>query len=310
MSYIDELRKSKEKHQVAFQNFALSTKKYSEHLFCFFEGKDDVYYVSRIRRVTEDFYPIECGGKQSVLDVYALIVNKPEYKKYKLGFFIDRDFNKPIGEKQPPIFETPCYSIENFYVSVNVFKMILVHAFRITESYDEQLFNDLLKLYEERQKEFHDVVLLFNAWYSCLIEKRDNEKIQIGVRLDEKFPNDFIDINLQKVSKYYDFETIKTFFPDAIEIDESILEQKVALFKTVEQHKVFRGKYELEFLLKIIKALLTDSYSHHNILKQKVSFFGFGDGSALNQLRLLAILEAYAETPQELIDYLEIVTKT
>ena len=53
MSYIEELRQSKNKAQVAYQEFALSTKKLPTHLFCFFEGKDNPYYVPRIKRFTE-----------------------------------------------------------------------------------------------------------------------------------------------------------------------------------------------------------------------------------------------------------------
>jgi hypothetical protein len=49
MSYIEELRKSKDKPQVVFQEFALSTRKFPKYLFCFFEGKDNAYYVSRIK---------------------------------------------------------------------------------------------------------------------------------------------------------------------------------------------------------------------------------------------------------------------
>ncbi|MCC5917415.1 MAG: hypothetical protein JJU02_08830 [Cryomorphaceae bacterium] len=59
MTYLEQLRKSKSKPQVAYQEFALSTRKNPEHLFCFFEGKDNAYYVSRIKRFTESYYPVK-----------------------------------------------------------------------------------------------------------------------------------------------------------------------------------------------------------------------------------------------------------
>ncbi|MGF1534308.1 MAG: DUF4435 domain-containing protein [Bernardetiaceae bacterium] len=188
MTYAEELRQSRNKPQVAFTEFASATRKNPEHLFCFFEGKDNAYYISRIKRFTENYYPVKCGGKQSVLDVYSLITGKEEYRKYKLGFFIDRDFNSTIGDKNPPIFETPCYSVENLYVSLSVFKEILTNEFHLSEVSDSN-FETLVKLYEQRQKEFHDSVLLFNSWYSCLIERRENENIKTGVTLDDKLPN-------------------------------------------------------------------------------------------------------------------------
>ncbi|MDR1244546.1 MAG: DUF4435 domain-containing protein [Endomicrobium sp.] len=306
--YIDELRKSKDKPQVAFLEFALSTGTHQNHLFCFFEGKDNVYYVPRIKRFTNDYYIIKCGNKDAVLSVYAIIVNKPEYGKYKLGFFIDRDFDKSIGPKIPPIFETPCYSIENLYVSLNVFKDILINEFHLSKITDKQLFDDLLNLYEMRQKEFHSAILLLNAWYSCLIDKKNQEEIETVVSFNDLNLNEFIRINLHNVTQNYDICSLKDKFPNAIEIDEATLNQKIELFESVEQHKVFRGKYEMDFLLKIIKEILLDSYKTKSVIKEKFRF-SFGDGSSLNQEQLLNIFEAYAETPQILTDYMEIVTK-
>jgi hypothetical protein len=307
--YIDELRKSKYKPQVAFQEFALSTGTRQDHLFCFFEGKDNPYYIPRIKNITANYYPIMCGNKNAVLGVYALIVNKPEYKKYKIGFFIDMDFNKSIGAKTPPVFETPCYSIENLYVSLSVFKEILANELHLSEVNDTQLFNILLKLYEDRQKEFHNAVLLFNAWYACLIEKKENDNLKTtDTKLEDKMPQGFIDINLDNVSQNYDIFKIRESFPNAIEIDENVLNEKIALFKSVEQHKIFRGKYELEFLLQMLKKIISDSYKTHQIVPQKINF-AFGDGSSLSQEQLLSIFSAYAETPQELTDYLTKIKK-
>jgi hypothetical protein len=306
--YIDELRKSKDKPQVAFQEFALSTGGKPTHLFCFFEGKDNAYYVPRIKRYTDDYYPIKCGNKKATLDVYALIVCKSEYKKYKLGFFIDRDFNHSVGEKNPPIFESPCYSIENLYVSLKVFKEIIINEFHLSENKDKQLFDTLLNIYEARQKEFHAAILLLNAWYACLIEKKDKEQIETGVTLNDLKLNHIVDIKLQNVIHHYDIEKLKETFPNAIEIDEDTLKKKIELFKLIEQHKFFRGKYELEFMLKLIREILSDSYKQRTVVKERINT-SFGDGSSLNQELLLNLFSAYAETPQELISYLEIVTK-
>ena len=92
MSYLDELRKSKDKPQVA--EFALSTGRYPRHLFCFFEGKDNAYYVPRIKRYTDEYLPIKCGGRENVL---RLISNRSEYAVYKTAYFVDRDFNEPYA---------------------------------------------------------------------------------------------------------------------------------------------------------------------------------------------------------------------
>ena len=79
MTYLEQLRQSKDKAQVAFHEFALSTRKYPNHLFCFFEGKDNPYYVPRIKRFTSHYQPIKCGNRDSVLKIHTLISNRPEY---------------------------------------------------------------------------------------------------------------------------------------------------------------------------------------------------------------------------------------
>ncbi|MDR3246568.1 MAG: DUF4435 domain-containing protein [Prevotellaceae bacterium] len=221
--YIDELRKSKDKPQVAFHEFALSTGTHRKHLFCFFEGKDNSYYIPRIKGFTNDYYPVKCGNKDAVLTVYALVVDKSEYNKYKSGFFIDRDFDQPVGDKQPPIFETPCYSIENLYVSLNVFRDILTNEFHLSEVSDKQIFEDLLNLYETRQKEFHSAILLLNAWYACLIEKREREAIETGAMLNKLKFNEIVTIKLNSVSQNYDIKKLNDIFPNAVEIDETVL---------------------------------------------------------------------------------------
>lgn len=89
MSYLDELRKGRSKAQVAYQDFILHTRANKDGLFCFFEGKDNVYYIPRIKRFTNKYHSIHCGGREKVLKVYELINHHREYDKYKKAFLID-----------------------------------------------------------------------------------------------------------------------------------------------------------------------------------------------------------------------------
>lgn len=100
------LRKGRDKPATAFSNFMLSTRQYPTHLFCFFEGKDNPYYIPRIKKFTSNCLPINCGGREVVLEVHRLISAKPEYSNYKKAFFIDRDFNPPHTALQLPIFNS------------------------------------------------------------------------------------------------------------------------------------------------------------------------------------------------------------
>ena len=307
MTYIEQLRASKDKVQVAFQEFALSTGKNPNHLFCFFEGKDNPYYVPRIKHFTALYQPIKCGNKDSVLKIHTLISKHSEYSNYKKAFFIDRDFNEPLEQSNPPIFETPCYSVENFYVSVDVFKEILVNEFHLSEFSDSNLMDMCISLYQKRQNEFHDAACLFNAWYACLIEIRQSTGQTTGVNLDEKLPKGYIDLTLQSVTCNYDLEIIKSTFPDATEIEETMLNNKLIEFGNCEKRKVFRGKYEMQFLIKFIQLLLQDSNStKKSVVTSKINY-AFGDN--LSNQQAINIFEGYAETPESLIEYLQTVTQ-
>ena len=303
-----------------YQEFALSTRKFSTHLFCFFEGKDNAYYVPRIRRFTESYHPIKCGGREKVLEVYKIIVNRPEYNRYKKAFFIDRDFNPSLSATVPPIFETPCYSIENFYVSVNVFKDILTNEFHVSEVSDQPRFQDCLALYTKRQEEFHEAIRLFNTWYACLVDIKNETGKEAGATLGElsifkgkdkeggKKYLKFIDFTLQLVSPDYDFEKIKATFPEATDVPMEMLLGKHEQFKNCDACKVFRGKFEMQFLVKFIQLLIHDSLTAKTVVKSKINF-AFGDASSMNNEQAINIFEGYADTPHSLIDYLKYVTQ-
>lgn len=294
---VEELRNSRARSVVAYAEFVDSTAKLPNHLFCFFEGKDNDYYVPRIKRHTNDYHPIKCGGRSKVLEVYNLIKNQFVYEKYKKAFFIDRDFNDTLSLQIPPIFETPCYSIENFYVSVLVFKEILSNVFYLSET-TSSLHQKYLKLYKERQEEFHQAILLFNAWYACLISIRNSDGLQTGVQLDDKFPKGLIQISIDKVAKNYTFQNLKDKFPNAIEVTQKDLDVKILDFTNCEASKTYRGKYEMEFLIKFIDCMLANSKINNETLT-------FPFGSPLTNQQAISIFSAYAETPVDLDDYIK-----
>lgn len=294
---VEQMRNSTMKPVVAYTEFMNSTAKLPNHLFCFFEGKDNSYYVPRIKKHTTDFHPIKCGGRSKVLEVHNLIKNQEVYNKYKKAFFIDRDFNETLTLQNPPIFETPCYSIENLYVSHLVFSEILTNEFHLSAT-TNPLYEKYLQLYQERQKEFHEAILLFNAWYASLISIRNKEGKLTGVQLEEKFPKGLIQISIDEVISKYVFQDLKDKFPMSTEVSEEILNLKIKEFENCDVLKIFRGKYEMEFLIKFIDCMLAESR-----LNRESITFPFA--SPLTNQQAISIFSNYAETPKSLNDYLE-----
>lgn len=302
-TYVEKLRESRDKAQVAFQEFGLLVGKYPNNMFCFFEGKDNAYYIPRLRQYTDKYYPIKCGGREKVLKVYNLIKGQKVYDKYTKAFFVDKDFNQPLPLNIPPVYETPCYSIENLYVSESVFRQILINEFHLSEGSDT-VYKTCMDLFMKRRTEFHESICLLNAWYSCLIDRRNNEGIETGVQLDEKPPKGFLNISLERVSSNYDIDVIKSTFVNALEIDTEKLSNKLTEFEKCECHLYFRGKYELYFLIKFIHLLLLDSNTTKKIFARKINF-SFGDASSINLEQALSIFSGYADTPPCLHNYLK-----
>jgi hypothetical protein len=58
----------------------------------------------------------------------------------------------------------------------------------------------------------------------------------------------------------------------------------------------------------LIRDILKDSRTEKKVVTSKIDF-SFGDGSNLGQQQVLNIFEAYAETPQNLLDYLLLVVE-
>jgi tetratricopeptide (TPR) repeat protein len=293
---VEELRKAREEAaNVAYMTFTKHIKEDKNGLFCFFEGKDSPYYFSRIKSVyAGNYYPIVCSGKEKVLKVYELIDYHREHDCYKKAFFIDRDFDLPT--QNPHIYETPCYGVENFYTSSTTFADILKNEFRLYETDDD--FKRCVRKYADLQTAFHAHSTLFNAWYACLIYLRNTTKQLIGAKLEDHFPKEFVTISLNGISGSYDMAAIKTKYPDALEIAPNMLESKIVEMEAQDKAKIFRGKFELHFMLTILDALIWDSKNAKLFVSKPIKY-------NIDYSQAISHFSQYAETPQDLIAYIE-----
>lgn len=292
---VEELRIAREESaNVAYITFTKHVKSDKLGLFCFFEGKDSPYYGLRVKSVFNgNYYPINCSGKSQVLKVYELINYHREYDAYKKAFFIDRDFD--VAVSNPQIYETPCYSVENLYTDISVFHEILKSEFGLHET-DED-FERCLDTYNKLQKDYHSCATLFNAWYACLVHIRNTTKQKIEVRLDDSIPKDFMSISLDGVLANYDLSAIQAKYPNAPNVDIVTLENKIMEMNAQDKGKVFRGKFELNFMLKILEALIVDSKTPQSYISRPIKYH-------ITYSQAISQFSQYAETPEKLISYI------
>lgn len=306
MTRVDDYRNARSSAAVKYKEFTDHYRKFgSQPIYCIFEGEDVKYYGIRIDNIIRPIVPpqnLDCGGKEEVLRFYRIIKSHPEYQDTNFAYFIDRDFDESIRKKGiDDIYETPVYSIENFYTSINVFQKILEAEFKLRRWDDD--FKKCSELYEARQNEFHQETKLLNAWVACQREHQNQQGNQTRKRENLKnFKLDkYISVDLDKVTSNYTLQTLSGIFPEAYHPTEDIINQKIATFDCVDCQKNFRGKFETFFLYKFFEKLKEAANTGNSI------YFSRKINVSLNisKENIISNFSQYAETPNCLRNYLE-----
>jgi len=289
MTRKDLLRQESQTFTYAWRNFlARKLKHESEsdnYIYCFFEGDDDPkYYNSRIENITkkEVSYFI-CNKKKEVLKTLKAFELKEE--QGLLAFFIDKDFDDFLGVSYnyENLYTTPCYAIENFYIDINVFKKILKIELKINE--ENELYDKYIKLYKDRQKEFHEILLEINSSL-ILYHYLKNEKNYKGniTYSDIEIDKTVVNISLDEVHKKNNSSLLKQIRKF---MDSNIQEEEYKEFKLKLGQKPncnFRGKFEIQFLNKFL-----------NLLQNKLD-----TSFKTNEANIISSLSQYAETDENL----------
>ena len=191
------------------------------------------------------------------------------------------------------IYETPCYSIENFYTSSECFSNILKSEFKLTEI-DED-FGACISLYTKLQNEFHDAVELLNTWIAC--QRQNSSKLNISNLSVSKFVN----IGLDRITVKYAIDDLYTRFENSPIISQENLDTKKADLLASHRQKSFRGKFDIEFLFAFLQKLIEESNKDISLYFTKKLAVKF----SLSKNNIISTLSQYADTPDCLYSYLK-----
>lgn len=279
-----------------FMEFNNATTHNPDALFVFYEGVDNDYYYYRIKQcTTRNIEPINCKNKKKVINVYQLIVSKPEYNRYHKGFFVDKDFDLNEEPFFADFYVTNAYSIENYYVSDACMENFLIQKYYFHRG--DVLLESLMSDFRQMRQKYFDAIELFNTWY-CAIKRKYGNTIR-DINLGCTMPTNFIiwDFDAKDVQKHYSFESIETMFnvtPYPVTAEE-LLNAETYLRTNLQNN--LRGKYCIGFMLRYLNDLKgfiknTPAYSsHHRSL-------------TISRDNIMSILSDYADTEQGLIDYI------
>ena len=289
---VEIVREARNSGAVAYTRYCQEKRRFKDCLICFFEGEDKKYYLSRIVQYSgydyEHVISYECGGKDGVIYNHNKIDNNGN-----IAFFIDRDYI-PSGIKDSHLYETPCYSIENFYTSCSAFRRLILTEFDLnpSDADTEKVCHD----YEERLREFHAIMLPLNAWLEC--QRRTSGNFQKVHLSDFKIKKIVSRVDIDSVDRRADvsIDTFYRFFPEAETIDNDVLVAKIEEYNHVDQSMLFRGKFEFEFLQKIIQSL---------ILKNSKNQYFSSKRKSVNLQVNLSSISSYADTPDDLITFIK-----
>lgn len=299
---IEEVRGARNRGVVAYTKFCLDKKEHSNFLFCFFEGEDSKYYDERIQKYTNFKYfniiNYNCGGKKQVIKAFHLIKNNGSQNDIQIAFFIDQDFEPYDISSYKEIYQTPCYSIENFYCSVEAFKKIICREFSLNVI--EEDFQKCVDDYINAQNQFHKFTHLLNAWIFYQREKENIEKRELVKLNSFKISKLFNKICIDEVEckKEIDLGLINEKFPDAYELDMDRFNEIYGNLSHINHQQVFRGKFEFEFLRNVIEDLKRKN-------RDNVYFSAHRDCVRIDiNSNPLSSLCQYADTPECLVDFL------
>ena len=152
---IQKVKDARNKGVVAFSRYCQEKKKYRDYLFCFFEGEDAKYYFPRIEKYSGYEYTkiihYNCGGKKGVLKALNLVEKNRDEIYTAKAFFVDSDYDT-TKYNNSLLYQTPCYSIENFYTSQKAFSKMLNREFGINTT--EKDFSKCCSDYSKDSKNF------------------------------------------------------------------------------------------------------------------------------------------------------------
>jgi hypothetical protein len=169
MSYTDYLRQQRGVYSSVWLQFSHAYQTKAADLFVFFEGHEDLaFFMPELRRSSEQaalsIKSFVCRGKRIVLKLVPTVRRRID-QPWRALFFVDKDVDDFLGtqtRKDPFIYETKCYSIENYLVSEKIFGLIWTELLRLSDS-DPRL-GKIEQLYKAAHKRFVRSMTPLMAW--------------------------------------------------------------------------------------------------------------------------------------------------
>ncbi len=304
MTRVEKLKESRDSLSVKFLEFTRVTSKGKTPAF--FEGEDEKYYSIRIDSIRPDisWSGINCGGKANVISMRTRIRQHETYRNRSCLFFVDSDFddNKELSGFDD-LYLTPCYSIENLYITESAYARLLSAEFGINDVCNERnCFMACMEKYLDLKRQYLDAIKGFNYLVKEIraIERSGTPSVRLNI--NNVSIDDLVSVELSGVLKNYNENFPKSIFPELPEGLQVSMDSSKEYFAERHEEMWFRGKQNLEFYRIFVGRIKQDRCKKNGrqIFKNKGNV-----KLQLTKANAISELSQYAETPQCLRDFLQ-----
>ncbi|MGR3976416.1 DUF4435 domain-containing protein [Acinetobacter sp. 1207_04] len=312
---------------VIFQDFMNFYRDHENKVIFFLEGDDDIdYYLNKIQNKFGEYdnkwVEMSCAGRSNVVQIIKDLHEhtKQEYRNCKHFGIIDKDYNEVSDNEFPEkIYITPCYSIENFYVSKDFFKKVVNFKFHLNGK--EERNNDFqrcLENFEYVRNDFIDKILELDKYLRCNRIMFDLKAIDSKINARQLKLGQLLDITLTGVELKSDVlgfmkKKIEDFNLEALKESNDFYLEK----PHDDLAMLIRGKFMFYFITQYLYKLRNDNLNKNpqifvdssendkkkgddkvKMQKTKLSF-------NIENPDLFSALSDYADSPKCLVDFLE-----
>lgn len=338
MTFLDTFFRKKDQALPRARNISIHEqyKEKEKKLFTFFEAEDDFeFYRHSIELIYRDFeiIPLLMNGKPNVLNAYKEI-DWTKFQQSRVLFFVDKDFDDILGkdiQKGDNLFYTKYYSIENYLVTKEVFRIILDRFFRVThDTIREALLNEIIEShsrFKENMVALTSLILVYREISAPLNLDKINLsdffysyecKVHPKIYLTQKKFKRIMrsEIGRREKSGYTSRKKLQTVLEKTDASEELAKYKKVIKYlrkiQEIDNAKIFlRGKYELWFLIQIIENLkytigqINQEISRRNKKRhdsQKLSIMDSKPG--IQEKNIFDVLPPKIQTPEDIKEFL------
>lgn len=295
---LTKLREARDSYAVRWHDFMNKARSHPSVLHCFFEGQDAKYYGSRIRMLANVTHFIEyrCGGKPAVNNIIQLFSESDQYPGVVALFFVDRDFDDNTKySSHTNVYLTEGYSIENYYVSKAVLTRVLSGEFGLDPLADELEINTISERLESTFSDFVDKSRDLNAWIAAVRDYEFESPTGEKLNLADHDISSYVQPSFAGNQKNYTLNDL----PERFKVGaphSNVLNRRQAQFAEADGRIVFRGKWLLEAVRKLLEELKADRRKKPPVIFQQ-------RGRAplqLSKSNIVSELSVYADTPESL----------